>query len=159
MERTTGGEEMIREKVTYRVIMEDEVYEELVEAIAKSDVSLFIKILVDFYDKNKTDEIEMPKCMLLKDYLRFHVVGDNSGDKVVSRENGQAVYLSVNRYESSNYMEDFVRNCSRGYYLYKDRIFELKNSCRWTYDADGYYEYFPYLEELASLSDIVRIEE
>lgn len=147
---------MIEEQINYRIIMEDEVYDKLINSIKEGNAELFIKTLVDFYDAN--DKVNMPKCIYLKDYLRYYIEGDTEY-RLVRRENGKDIRFHKSGYDDNPFdMKEFVRQNTKGFYLYKNRIFDLRNYKEWTYDADGYYTYTPYLEEVVSLDNIERIQ-
>lgn len=147
---------MIEEQINYKVIMEDEVYNKLINSIKEGNAELFIKTLIDFYDAN--DKIKMPKCIYLRDYLRYYVKGDTEYS-LVRRENGKDIRFHRSGYDDNPFnMEEFVRQNTKGYYLYKNRIFDLRNYKTWCGYGDGYYEYTPYLEEIVSLDDIERIK-
>lgn len=148
---------MIEEKisVSYKVIMEDVVYNKLIKAIKKGKAELFIKTLIDFYDNNK---INMPRCIYLRDYLRYYVKGDTEY-RLVRREDGKDIRFHKSGYNDDPFnMEEFVRQNTKGYYLYKNRIFDLRNYKSWCGYGDGYYTYTPYLEEIVSLDNIERID-
>lgn len=148
---------LLKEKPHITVIMEQEVLDSIKNAIKSQNSELFIKILIDFYDTYSSENIKIPKILFLKDYLR--VKSDDNVDSLVRLENGKPILLNVEEYDSPFYMEDFVRNCTKGYYLYKNRIFDLRNYKEWCGYGDGYYVYTPYLEEVVSLETIERIGE
>ena len=146
---------LLKEKPHITVIMEDEVYNKLINSIKEGNAELFIKTLIDFYDDNK---ISMPECINLKDYLRYYIKGDTEY-RLIRRGNGKDIRLHKSGYDDNPFnMEEFVRQNTKGFYLYKNRIFDLRNHKKWTYDADGYYTYTPYLEEVVSLETIEKIE-
>ena len=146
---------MIEEQISYKVIMENEIYNKLINSIKEGNAELFIKTLIDFYDDN--DKVKMPKCIYLRDYLRYYVEGDTVYS-LVRRENGKDICFHRSGYDDNPFnMEEFVRQNTKGYYLYKNRIFDLRNYKSWCDYGDGYYEYTPYLEEVVSLDNIERI--
>jgi len=144
---------IIKEEPVINLIMEDKLYNTLTKSIEKGQADLFVKTLVDFYDSS--DEIYMPSCILLEDYLRYSTKTEHN--KLVRRKDGKDIYLHKNDYESPFHMEYFVRRHSKGFYLYKNRIFRLANQKSWCGYGDGYYEYTPYFEEVVNLDTITTI--
>lgn len=144
---------IIKEEPMIKLIMEDKIYYTLIESIKNGQADLFVKTLVDFYDSS--DEVYMPSCILLKDYLRYHT--NTEYNKLVRRKDGKDIYLHKNDYESPFHMEYFVRRHSKGYYLYKNRVFRLTNQKSWCGYGDGYYKYTPYFEKVVNLDTITTI--
>lgn len=144
---------IIKEKPMIKLIMEDRIYNTLIRSIEKGDAKLFVKTLVDFYDSS--DGIYMPSCILLKDYMRYHT--EEEYNKLVRREDGKDIRLHKSDYQSPFHMEYFVRRYSKGYYLYKNRVFRLANEKSWCGYGDGYYKYTPYFEEVVNLNTITTI--